>query len=190
MTRVTDAGSGAGIHVGHPGRRPSGALSPRPSVASALRACSACAIRQSCRIVRVQKSPPATFVNLRLLRDKGGVAGSTHHPNHLKTKHLLFTRFKSGAWMRHDDLMDEYPRVKRRCFVFKWFEWQGLNLRPRPCEGRALPLSYTRTLQDRTHFFVDPAHKIKPRNVVSFRARNSSLNRAIGWGVLDEPTSK
>ena len=38
-------------------------------------------------------------------------SNQTSRANHLKSKTSVHTRFKRGAWMRPDDLKDEYPRV-------------------------------------------------------------------------------
>ena len=47
----------------------------------------------------------------------------------------------------HGFFMDEEAHHKsaRKCLIFQvdlWWARQGLNLRPHPCEGCALPLSY------------------------------------------------
>lgn len=38
---------------------------------------------------------------------------------------------------------DTSSRTPRPARIRKWWAWQGLNLRPLPCQGSALPLSYT-----------------------------------------------
>ena len=56
--------------------------------------------------------------------------------------------------------IEKRPDHQIRPFGFSWWAQQGLNLRPLPCEGSALPLSYAPVL-----WLVQVAeqpHKVKP----------------------------
>ena len=64
-----------------------------------------------------------------------------------------------------------------------WWARQGLNLRPHPCEGCALPLSYAPARQAGTYGGAAPLEKVAPldKRVTGWPARSAG-GSLIGYG--------